>query len=880
MGREEMNTTEQALAYLELGWQVTPIMPRGKMPALKHWPTVKISPDSVGRFFHVDSNIGVVLGDQSGGLVDIDLDCPEAIRLAPEILPPTRVFGRAGSRRSHWIYYARQARTEKFQMALGGGKQKMLLELRANKVGSGDEGLQTVFPGSIHETGEIIEWEDLAVEIARIKAEPLRRAVARLGGATLLCQLEWSFDAALAFARAPEAADLRNVPDAHYERIARWCGLHARPPRGARVIAIRSPSNTSQPAAQPIVIDNRLKRAAAYLQKIDGAVSGAGGHDQAWKAALCVVRGFELSESEAYALLSADYNPRCDPPWSDQELRHKIADAHKNGRIEWGYLLRQERPGCQPNSAPSSPPSPSGPPPEWEPPIEFGVFDLPPFPTEVLPAALGDFVRALAVATQTPPDLAGMMVLAACAGCAAKSMSVEVKDGYREPLNLFTLCVLPSGHRKSAVLEQVTLPLREWESSAGEDAAPQIARMRQRFAISEKRLNAAVDRAAKAKSKEEREQLDMEVEQLTEDHRKIVVPEAPRLLADDATPEALGSLLAKHGGRIAILSPEAGVFEQMAGKYQDSPSLGVYLKAHAGDEIRVDRKGREPERVAQPALTIGISPQPVILEKLAEKDLLRGTGLLARFLYALPTSMLGTRTGDPPPIPSSLRCEYTDAMRRLLLLRKLERPIVLKFSDAAYAAWREFYLWVEPQLAEGGPLERASDWGSKLSGAVARIAGILGILRILAINSLFQDLSIYIEIQDVSNAVALGRYLVPHALAAFDALGADVKQASAKYLLKTIQRKGWKVFPRRDLQQATKGSGRFDDVDLLDQGLAVLVERGFIRVVGSPSMSERGRGRPAGATYEVNPFFSVSTPRKNSQNSQKDGEREPGEDDE
>jgi replicative DNA helicase len=49
-------------------------------------------------------------------------------------------------------------------------------------------------------------------------------------------------------------------------------------------------------------------------------------------------------------------------------------------------------------------------------------------------------------------------------------------------------------------------------------------------------------------------------------------------------------------GRIALLSPEGDVFDQMAGRYnqQVGPNLGVYLKGHAGDLLKVDRRGRPP----------------------------------------------------------------------------------------------------------------------------------------------------------------------------------------------------------------------------------------------------------------------------------------------
>jgi hypothetical protein len=128
-------------------------------------------------------------------------------------------------------------------------------------------------------------------------------------------------------------------------------------------------------------------------------------------------------------------------------------------------------------------------------------------------------------------------------------------------------------------------------------------------------------------------------------------------------------------------------------------------------------------------------------------------------------------------------------------------------------------------------------------------------------------------------AIALGKYLVPHARAAFSSMGADPKLQGAKQLLKTVLRKGWSSFSRRELQQSVRRSERFNDADQLDAALRVLVERGFIRPQ-APSMSA-GPGRPAGPTFEVNPHIpeNILNIHKN-QASAHLREREPGEDDE
>ena len=99
----------------------------------------------------------------------------------------------------------------------------------------------------------------------------------------------------------------------------------------------------------------------------------------------------------------------------------------------------------------------------------------------------------------------------------------------------------------------------------------------------------------------------------------VVVPSVPRIVADDITPEAAGSLMADQHGRLAILSAEGGVFDILAGRYSgERANLDVFLKGHAGDTLKVDRKGRPPEYIPRPALTVSVMIQPAVLVAIAK----------------------------------------------------------------------------------------------------------------------------------------------------------------------------------------------------------------------------------------------------------------------
>ncbi len=89
--------------------------------------------------------------------------------------------------------------------------------------------------------------------------------------------------------------------------------------------------------------DARVRRARAYLARMPGAVSGSNGHTATFNAVAHVMFGFNLDESTTRALIAGDYNPRCDPPWSDDDLDYKIASVARDCDRPRGYLLT-ERP--------------------------------------------------------------------------------------------------------------------------------------------------------------------------------------------------------------------------------------------------------------------------------------------------------------------------------------------------------------------------------------------------------------------------------------------------------------------------------------------------------------------------------------------------------
>lgn len=480
------------------------------------------------------------------------------------------------------------------------------------------------------------------------------------------------------------------------------------------------------------------------------------------------------------------------------------------------------------------------------------MLDLPDFPTYALPDALRQWVEAESHATQTPADLAGMLALSVCSACIARRVVVEPRPGWHEPVNLFTAVLLEPGNRKSAVFADATKPLRELEADLIEASRPIVARAQSDRRQNERRLQKLEKLAAEKGDADARHQAGNLAADLAEQAELVL----PRLIVDDATAEKLGMMLAAQGGRIASMSPEGGVFDLMAGLYSKSaiPQFGVYLMGHSGDDLITDRVSRESVRVERPALTCAYAMQPAVIKGLAGNAAFRGRGLLARFLYAAPQSWIGRREIAPTPVSDARREVYRQTVRTLA---EVEGGFVLHLAADAAALLREWETEIEAMLGDGGEMEIIRDWGAKLAGATLRLAAVLHCVE--------HSPARRIEGPTIAAAVAIARFLVPHAEAVLNMMLASKGTADddASSVLRWIERHGRREFTKSEAQH--HGKRRFPKAETIDPALAELTRRGFIR----PKPAETsGPGRPPSPAYEVNPAtFADAKPEKRSHNS-------------
>jgi len=417
------------------------------------------------------------------------------------------------------------------------------------------------------------------------------------------------------------------------------------------------------------------------------------------------------------------------------------------------------------------------PPTEW-PPLQPLSYAAPPpaFPVDALPDWLADFVKAESETTQTPLDLAGMLAIATISTAIQGKMSVHALNDWVEPICAYVAVAMDPAERKSSVFSTMTSPLRGFEDLINAQMADSIAH----DAITLRNLTHSAENAAKEADKAQKTlddsrnsgqagpdtiaghqgDLDSARNRFVEAQTALDAfrPRTEcRLMLDDVTPEAAATRLVENRENASIMSPEGGIFEILGGRYSNSVNLDLFLKAHSGDSMRVDRQGRPSQTLKRPIMTVGLAVQPGVLTDLGQKSVMRNRGLIARFMYAVPPPAVGTRTTIVARMPAITSQTYAEAVMAMALdAYNHEQTVVVELTTEAHDALAAADAALEPRLGQDGDLHEMSDLAGKHIGAIVRLAAIIATAR-------WRKIPPEIQVGDVEAALLFSPYLLAHA---------------------------------------------------------------------------------------------------------------------
>ena len=472
----------------------------------------------------------------------------------------------------------------------------------------------------------------------------------------------------------------------------------------------------------------------------------------------------------------------------------------------------------------------------WTQPIPFEEIRLPAFPVNCLPEPFGDWVEAIATNTETAVDMAAVCALALLSSAVQGKFEIKGKEGYYEPLNLYFLIIARSGERKSAIVRMMTKAVHLYEEKENLNRQPEIAKQEAQLSV----LDNDIRRAEKKGDVKLSHKLRVQLQELKQN---LVRP--LRFIADDVTPEALTTMLANNDGVLTILSTEGGLFDIMAGKYSQTVSIDTLLKAHSGDPIRVDRKGRESETIEHPSLCMLISAQENVLNGLLNNEIFNGRGLTARILYCKPMSRIGMCQFETAEVPTDLSGRCNEILWKLLNIPYPENvPELLKLEPNASAVFERFFNWVEPRLV--GELENTEGWGGKIVGQTLRIAGCMHCAKHSS-----NPAETLVSEKTMRQAVKISKYFIEHAKYAFSLMGKDKALHGAQYILKRLKLHHRQEISKYQIFRLCR-SKHFSKADDILPALELLIEYGYIKEHIDPAPTG---GRPKGSIYILNPLY-------------------------
>jgi len=465
------------------------------------------------------------------------------------------------------------------------------------------------------------------------------------------------------------------------------------------------------------------------------------------------------------------------PPEGHKDVRSWVADGGA-GDADIAGLIESAQPYVPP--APEKPDRPTVP--EFE-----------PFPTEALPRAVADLVRAGARSLQVDEGMLGPLALAAMASAVGNARTIALHASWHEPAIIWTVVVAPSGSGKSPALELVTRPAERRDAEALREHKEAMKEHAAALALHEKAMRGWERASGKGN--------------LTA--TPPAAPEAPvceRFVTSDVTFEALAAMLAASPRGMLLACDELAAWLNF-GRYSANGGRAAseasrWLPMHRAQPLKVDRKTAPPIRVERAALTVSGLVQPgVLAAALTGTDF--DSGLVARLLLSMPP--IPTRRWQPGGISPMVERKYSAMVEKLYGLEIDEDehgvavPRAVALDEQASELWASFYDSLNADMV--GQDERARAMMSKIEACCARLALVVHLGRVASGEHVSANV---IDGDSMRRGIELANWFRREAERVYARLAEGDDDREARQLLDLVRRKGGSVSGRELVQSSRK----------------------------------------------------------------------------
>jgi hypothetical protein len=406
-----------------------------------------------------------------------------------------------------------------------------------------------------------------------------------------------------------------------------------------------------------------------------------------------------------------------------------------------------------------------------------------PFPVQVLPTPLQQYVQEVATAFGCPADFAALPVLVNAAAAIGGAREIELKDSYRTSAALFAGIIAEPGATKTPVLKSVSRPLDRRQ----EDLLVQFRSEWAQYAEEQTARDQEERRAKKARKKDGGSSVanpDDDIVAMLKRFDDSKKPVLQRITTSDTTVEALCLLLSENPRGLLLKRDELVAWVRGMDMYRKGKGTDrqFYMSAYSSAPFVLDRKsnaGRIPILVARPFLcVIGCLPPQMLAEFEDEQG--REDGFVDRILWVYP-DVVKYVPWTEADVSEDARRAWEACLQKLWSLQGYEErgryaPKAVGLIPAAKKAWVEFYNGITAETAaDDFPARLVGPW-LKLRDYGARLALVIHELRCACGECHSEEM---VEEVSVQAAAELVCYFRSHAIRVHAAMAAKTELTEA-----------------------------------------------------------------------------------------------------
>jgi hypothetical protein len=426
-----------------------------------------------------------------------------------------------------------------------------------------------------------------------------------------------------------------------------------------------------------------------------------------------------------------------------------------------------------------------------------------PFPVDVLPQPIRDYVKAGSHAMRCDPAYIALPMLAALASGIGATRRATLKPGWHESSVIWASVVAESGTMKSPAQALALQPLRaaqDWQL----DQLPELLRQHE--------VNKALyDADYTAWKKKGRSQGEPPPEKPEE-------PTAKRFMVNDITVEALAEILAANPrGVLAAVDELAtwlGGFDQYrSGRGSDAAK---WLSIHRAESLIVDRKtgAKKTIFVKRAVVSLAGTIQPRALRR-ALGDMYFDNGLAARLLLASPPRMAKRWTEASVDLDTHKYVErvYGRLLALDFAVREADEPAIpidVPLSADAKTIWISFYE-EHAQVVEAAHGKLAAAY-AKLEAYAVRFALVFSMVKVVSAETWPLATDVMIDADSMTAGVELARWFRHETDRVYSILEESDTETERRQVIELIQRHAGRI-TANDLRRRSRRFATSDDAD-------------------------------------------------------------------